>query len=129
MKVMSLRQAMVAALLWLFAVCVGASEPPCSTARTTLTAYDAAIDMYASEHGLPSDERWFEALVDAGLIQRFQPRNDPWGHPYHYHVTGDTYDLRTVGPDGRLGTEDDQVRENGWRWKRCPGRVSGWLHC
>ena len=116
-------------LLWLVAVCVGASETDCSNARSTLTAYDAAIEMYASEHGLPNDEDWFESLVQAGLLQRFQPRNDPWGRPYYYRIVGDAYDLRTLGPDGKLGTDDDQTKNNGWRWKRCVPSASAWLRC
>lgn len=130
MKMATARKTLLAVLfLWLITVGVVASEPACNTVRTTLTAYDSAIEMYASEHGLPEDEHWFETLVHAGLIQHHQPRNDPWGHPYYYRVIGNTYDLRTLGPDGELGTDDDQVRENGWRWKSCSPSFSGWPHC
>jgi general secretion pathway protein G len=36
---------------------------------------------------------------------------DPWGHPYLYEYPGRHntagYDLQSMGPDGRLGTDDD----------------------
>jgi general secretion pathway protein G len=36
---------------------------------------------------------------------------DPWGHPYVYEFPGrhtvNSYDLTSMGPDGRIGTDDD----------------------
>ena len=36
---------------------------------------------------------------------------DPWGNPYVYYYPGKhnqpTYDLLSVGPDGKEGTDDD----------------------
>ena len=38
---------------------------------------------------------------------------DPWGHPYVYEFPGKMnpsgYDVRSAGPDGQLGTNDDIV--------------------
>ncbi len=34
---------------------------------------------------------------------------DPWGRPYEYSVSGDTYEIRSLGVDGQRGTEDDIV--------------------
>jgi general secretion pathway protein G len=38
---------------------------------------------------------------------------DPWGNPYVYHYPGkhntSSYDLLSVGPDGKEGTDDDVV--------------------
>jgi general secretion pathway protein G len=32
---------------------------------------------------------------------------DPWGRPYEYKVTGSTFEIRSLGPDGQSNTEDD----------------------
>ena len=34
---------------------------------------------------------------------------DPWEHPYEYKPNGTEFDLRSAGPDGQSGTEDDIV--------------------
>ena len=40
---------------------------------------------------------------------------DPWGNPYQYSCPGtrnkDGYDLSSMGPDGKDGTDDDAVNE------------------
>ncbi len=33
--------------------------------------------------------------------------NDPWDHPYEYKLNGSEFELRSMGPDGQSGTEDD----------------------
>jgi hypothetical protein len=36
---------------------------------------------------------------------------DPWGNPYVYEVTGRmSLEIRSFGPDGKEGTEDDLRR-------------------
>ena len=41
-------------------------------------------------------------------------REDGWGHPIVYQVTGPTtFRLVSPGPDGREGTNDDIVLQNG----------------
>ena len=114
---------------WFMTVSVDASQPACSTARSVLQAYDSAIQMYAVDHGLPNDGSWYENLISAGYISRSHPRNDPWGHPYYYRVVENSYDLRTLGPDGRLGTDDDQSKRDGWQWHQCSPPILGWLRC
>ena len=32
---------------------------------------------------------------------------DPWDKPYDYKPNGNTFDLRSVGPDGQAGSADD----------------------
>lgn len=32
---------------------------------------------------------------------------DPWGRPYEYKLNGAEYELRSLGPDGQSGTDDD----------------------
>jgi len=91
-------------------------------------AYDDAIQVYAVEHGLP-DSRWFDSLVQAGVLNRVHSRNDPWGNPYFYQRHGDSYDLRTLGADGEFGTTDDQKRQDGWQWRSCKHTYRSWFHC
>ena len=118
------------ALFALPAISVDASVPPCDIVRSTLQAYDRAIEMYVADHRhLPTEDRWFEALIQAGTIRSAQFRYDPWGHPYVYTVAGTTYDLRSVGPDGELGTSDDQFKQNDWQWDTCRHTVRSWFHC
>jgi hypothetical protein len=92
-------------------------------------AYDAAVERYAADHGLPENEKWFEALIQAGILKPFQTRIDPWGHPYYYRRGANTYDLRTLGPDGEYGTEDDQTKETDWRWTKCSPALPAWRRC
>lgn len=117
-------------LIMVPAVSVDASEPPCSTARSVLMAYDKAIEMYVNDRGhLPAQEHWFELLVQEGSIGRSHPRNDPWGNAYVYSVHGATYDLRSVGPDGEPETTDDQSKGNDWQWKSCRHTARSWFKC
>lgn len=32
---------------------------------------------------------------------------DPWGRPYEYKLNGADYELRSLGPDGQSGSDDD----------------------
>ncbi len=78
-----------------------------------------AIDLYEADNG-----KYPAQLADlikdpSGLINWRGPyvkkgiSKDPWGSDYVYHQPGtynkDTYDLFSVGPDRKEGTEDDVV--------------------
>ena len=56
------------------------------------------------------DAEWpgdFAALVEAKALQRI-PEADPWGNELHFAgLDGAEFDLRSVGPDGKHGTDDD----------------------
>lgn len=48
-------------------------------------------------------------------IRREVP-NDPWGNPFQYRrQSADSYELFSMGPDGRSGTEDDIFPEGSGR--------------
>jgi general secretion pathway protein G len=34
---------------------------------------------------------------------------DPWGKPYEYKPNGTSFELKSGGPDGQIGTQDDVV--------------------
>lgn len=86
-----------------------------------LTALENAMEMYRLDNGIyPTTEQGVEALVneptidprprnyrDGGYIRRL-PR-DPWGNEYQLMSPGEhgRYDIFTMGPDGRAGTDDD----------------------
>ena len=65
----------------------------------------------AAGRGLLAD---VPALVDDWLVEEFLWHgipDDPWRHPYIYVCPGkhnpSSYDIMSMGPDGREGTDDD----------------------
>ncbi len=52
----------------------------------------------------PQPAVWERVIKPEGIV-------DPWGTPYHYVYPGkqnpDSYDIISLGPDRKLGTEDD----------------------
>jgi general secretion pathway protein G len=96
---------------------VGRSEQARQTAvRADISSIKTALDAFEVDNGY-----YPKSLQD--LIQ--QPSNaknwhgpylenfpqDPWGNPYVYTYPGrhnaNSYDLMSVGPDGKAGTDDD----------------------
>jgi len=89
--------------------------------QTQISAFKTALDAYDIDMG--GFPRGKSGLLD--LLQR--PRNaqnwhgpylqsdsipkDPWGFDYIYECPGrhnpDSYDVQSIGPDGRAGTDDD----------------------
>ena len=91
-------------------------------AQTQISTFKTALDMFETDNGYYPKGK--SGLLD--LIQ--QPReaqswhgpylqnesgipDDPWGHAYIYVCPGkhnpSSYDIISVGPDGREGTDDD----------------------
>lgn len=83
--------------------------------ETNLVRYKAKAMFYPTEQqGLlalveppkdgPKPKSWTQCLEKDALI-------DPWGNLYQYHYPGrknsDSYDVYSMGPDGKPGTEDD----------------------
>ena len=54
--------------------------------------------------GNPAPKSWYKLTDESTLT-------DPWGHPYQYRNPGKKnpggYDVYSMGPDGKDGTEDD----------------------
>ena len=73
------------------------------------------VEKYRSSNGSLPDARDIVALTDV-LHPSYIPdliREDGWGHPIAYEVTGNaTFRLISAGADGRRGTADDIVLEN-----------------
>ena len=101
----------------------GTSERARKTqAQTQISTFKTALDMFETDNGYYPKGK--SGLMD--LIQ--QPRDaqswhgpylqnesgipdDPWRHPYIYVCPGkhnpSSYDIMSMGPDGREGTDDD----------------------
>ena len=94
-------------------------------AVTQISTFKTALDAFEIDTG-----NYPKGLID--LIQ--SPRDaqnwrgpymksdipmDPWGHPYTYECPGkhnpSSYDIMSMGPDGRSGNEDDVCN---WQQRR-----------
>jgi general secretion pathway protein G len=91
-----------------------------TAARTDIGAIGLAIDAFEVDNGTcPSTEEGLAALVQqpgsaanwrGPYLKRDGIPVDPWGNPYVYRYPGSNhpngYDLISLGPDGREGTDD-----------------------
>jgi len=75
------------------------------------------VDTYRVMKGrYPTTEEGLHLLIQEGILKANQSDGslkDPWSNPYVYLNPGqkhtDAYDVRSSGPDGKPGTEDDIV--------------------
>jgi hypothetical protein len=87
--------------------------------RTTTQAMQelsAAVEKYRTTNGSLPNARDIVALTDIlhPSYMSLLVREDGWGNPIVYQVTGpSSFRLISRGPDGREGTSDDLVFENG----------------
>jgi general secretion pathway protein G len=97
----------------------GASDKAKRTkAQADIAELKTALDRYHSDNGYyPTTDQGLRALVtrpttgivplvydSGGYIERL-PR-DPWGNPYFYRSDGDSYVLKSLGPDGIESADD-----------------------
>ena len=98
-------------------------------AQTQISAFKTALDAFDVDMGCYPKGK--NSLIDLMQHPRDAPNwhgpylqgdripKDPWGHDYLYECPGrhnpDSFDLYSVGPDGRAGTEDDICN---WTLKR-----------
>lgn len=80
-----------------------------------------ALDLFRLDNGFyPTTEQGLDALVrmpqvgripenyrPAGYLNSTEVPLDPWGHPYQYISDGFSYQIWSMGPDAKNGTEDD----------------------
>lgn len=91
-----------------------------TAAQSQIATFGTALDAFEVDNGYyPKGKNGLLDLVqqprDAqswkGPYLKNEIPNDPWGRPYLYECPGkhnpSSYDLSSVGPDGRAGTEDD----------------------
>ena len=76
--------------------------------KTALEAYRLEIgqypnqlnDLYEQPSDLADPSKWMQ-------IRKEPIKPDPWGNTYEYENTGADFVIRSLGPDGKSGTEDD----------------------
>jgi len=92
-----------------------------AAARSQIATFGTALDAFEVDTGAyPKGKDGLSQLVDQprdsqntwkGPYLKGQIPNDPWGQPYLYECPGrqnpSSYDISSIGPDGREGTEDD----------------------
>ncbi|MEZ6134060.1 MAG: type II secretion system protein GspG [Pirellulaceae bacterium] len=86
------------------------------TAESQINVLKNFIDMYQLNVGTmpPTLDALYEAPSDVDAarwsqVSRDPIKPDPWGRPFEFKVNGDKYELRSLGPDGQSGTDDDIV--------------------
>ncbi len=85
--------------------------------RTTalLNQFAAGLKAYQQANGQYAKTNKIGELLDY-LSPRYiplPPRVDLWGKEFDYDGSATTYRLVSAGPDGRKGTNDDLILENG----------------
>jgi prepilin-type N-terminal cleavage/methylation domain-containing protein len=83
--------------------------PRLREARIKATQQDAkkiasAAEMYMSEH---DDCPTVDKLVEAKILSKKNRTADAWDHPYTIDCEEDGAIVKSAGPDGQTGTEDD----------------------
>jgi type II secretion system protein G len=91
-------------------------EMQVARAKTWLATFAQALDLYEIDTGRhPTTAEGLRVLADTSSPRGAYLANDipkdPWGRDYVYRCPGTrgagTYDLKSLGPDGREGTADD----------------------
>ena len=96
-----------------------------TAAQSQIATFGTALDAFEVDNGYyPKGKNGLSDLVvqprDAtswkGPYMKNDIPNDPWGRPYVYECPGkhnpSSYDLMSMGPDGRAGNEDDIANWN-----------------
>ena len=83
--------------------------PRLKDARVKATQQDAkkiasAAEMYLAEH---DDCPTVDKLVEAKIMSKKNRTADAWDHPYVIECDEDGAVVRSGGPDGQMGTDDD----------------------
>ncbi|MCA9191675.1 MAG: type II secretion system protein GspG [Planctomycetales bacterium] len=69
--------------------------------RLNVGSYPSSLEaLYASPSDLADPTKWIQ-------ISRDPIEPDPWNNAYEYKLNGNVFELRSLGPDGQSGTEDD----------------------
>ncbi|MBI5516462.1 MAG: type II secretion system protein GspG [Deltaproteobacteria bacterium] len=74
-------------------------------AKSGCRAIDHAVQLWQQDH--PGSCPTVEQLVRDGVLDRRQRTKDPWDHDFQIACENGDVSVRSNGPDGREGTEDD----------------------
>jgi len=99
-----------------------------TAAQSQIATFGTALDAFEVDNGYyPKGKNGLNELVQAprdlqswkGPYLKNEIPNDPWGRAYTYECPGkhnpSSYDLMSMGPDGRVGGDDDIAN---WTQKR-----------
>ena len=99
-----------------------------TAAQSQIATFGTALDAFEVDNGFyPKGKNGLVDLVQAprdaqswrGPYLKSEIPMDPWGHPYVYECPGkhnpSSYDIMSMGPDGRAGNEDDVCN---WQQRR-----------
>jgi general secretion pathway protein G len=91
-----------------------------TAAQSQIAGFEMALDSFEVDTGgYPKGNNGLNALVQVpsgatnwrGPYLKKGVPADPWGNPYVYNYPGknnpDGYDIMSMGPDGRVGGDDD----------------------
>ena len=91
-----------------------------TAAQSQISTFDTALDAFEVDNGYyPKGKDGLNELVNKpgnalnwrGPYLKSQIPNDPWGNAYIFECPGkrnpSSYDLTSLGPDGRKGGDDD----------------------
>jgi general secretion pathway protein G len=100
---------------------IGKAHAKVASADTQIATFKTALDAYEVDNGYypkgknglldlirqpPNGKKWRGPYLTSGVIPK-----DPWGNDYVYECPGQhnphSYDLMSMGPDGRVGGGDD----------------------
>lgn len=55
--------------------------------------------LHTKPNNVPNANNWMQVLT-------VPPGTDPWGNPFEYTVSGDSFEIRSLGPDGTRSDDD-----------------------
>jgi general secretion pathway protein G len=98
-------------------------EAQIAAAREQIRIFATSLDMYHMDNGFyPSTEQGLQSLIVQPTGEP-EPKKwkqylnaaslplDPWGHEYLYMAMDtNNFDIKSMGPDGKDGTEDDILK-------------------
>jgi len=91
----------------------GIAEPesPTASTRTSIGSICNAVRVFDMHVGrLPdSIDDLTNPINDRTPLLKKEGLVDAWGHAFLYTRQGQTFEVRSAGPDGQMGTEDDQT--------------------
>jgi general secretion pathway protein G len=74
------------------------------TYRLAIGSYPNSLqDLSVQPSDLPDPSKWY-------AVSKEPISPDPWGNPFEYKGAGNSYELRSAGPDGQMSTADDIVK-------------------
>lgn len=84
-------------------------EARINATRSSITSIKTAVQTYEIRTGkMPKsiDDLTVELNGQPPILDKAQ-LNDSWGVPFQFKFSGNTFEIRSAGPDGTFGNEDD----------------------